>query len=46
MKVCASKNMLFITTESKILHFALSKSADKNLKHETDLIIKHNEFLV
>ena len=36
---------LVITTEPKAIHFHLSKNVDNNLKHETDLIIKHNDLL-
>ena len=33
-------------TKAFHLHFNLPKDVDKNLKHETDFIIKHNESLV
>ena len=40
-------NKFIIITEHKILHFHfdLLKDGDKNLKHETDYIIKQNGFL-
>ena len=38
-------NKLVITTESKTVHFDLSKIVGNNLKHEIDFIIKCNERL-
>ena len=38
-------NMLVIITEPKIIRFDLLKDVSKNLKHEIDSIIKHNEYL-
>ena len=38
-------NKLVITTESKTVHFDLSKIVGNNLKHEIDFIIKRNERL-
>ena len=36
---------LVITTLPKTIHFDLSKDIAKNVKHETDSTIEHNEFL-
>ena len=36
---------LVIITESNTIHFDLHKNVHKNLYHEIDSIIKHNEFL-
>ena len=34
-----------IVTEPKTNHFDLTKDVNNSLKHESDFIIKHNEFL-
>ena len=38
-------NELIITAEPKTFHFDLPSNLGINLKHETDIIIKHNELL-
>ena len=42
------KNSKLVKTENKPshLHFDLPKDVDKNLKHEINFIIKHNQYLV
>ena len=45
MGVIINDNKLVIITEPKTIHFSFSKKIDNFLKHEINLIIKHNEFL-
>ena len=45
MRVHIEDNKLVIIAEPKTFHFDLPKDVDKNLEHEIDFIIKHNEFL-
>ena len=45
MEVHIKDNKHVIITETKTCHFHLPKNVYKNLKHEIDSIIKHNEFL-
>ena len=45
MGVIIKENKLNITTESKIIYFGLPKIFGDNLKHETDFVIKDNDFL-
>ena len=39
------KGSKLLITEPKIIYFDLPKDVGNNLKHETDFIIKCNEFL-
>ena len=45
MGVVIKDNKLVIVTEIQHLYSDLPKDIGNNLKHETDCIIKHNEFL-
>ena len=45
MRVIIKNNQVLIITEPKTIYFDLPKSVGNNLKHETDFIIKHYEFL-
>ena len=45
MGVIIKENKLNITTESKIIYCGLPKTFGDNLKHETDFVIKDNDFL-
>ena len=45
MGVIINDNKLVTITEPKTIHFDLPKKIDSSLKHETDFLIKHNEFL-
>ena len=46
MGVYIDDNKLVITTEPKNICLVLPKGVGKNLKHEADSIIKHNDFFV
>ena len=45
MAAIIKDNKFVITTEPKTIYLDLSKDVNKNLKHETEYIIRHNEFL-
>ena len=45
MDVIIEDNKPVIITELNTIRFDLPKDVNKNLKHEIDFIIKHNEFL-
>ena len=45
MGVHIEDQKLAITTEPETFHFVFSKDVDKNLRHKTDSIIEHNDFL-
>ena len=45
MEVHIGDNKTVITTEPKTFHFDLPEDAGKNLKHEIDSVIRHNELL-
>ena len=45
MRVFIGGNRLIVTTGHNIFSFDLSEDVDKNLKYETDSIIKYNELL-
>ena len=45
MGVIINDNKLVTITEPKTIHFDLPKKIDSSLKHETDFLVKHNEFL-
>ena len=38
-------NKIVIITKPTIIHFDIPKDVDKNIKDNTDFIVKHNEFL-
>lgn len=43
--VIINENKLLLIAESKAIRFDLPKDVGKNLRHEIDFILKHNEFL-
>ena len=45
MGVHIGNSKLVVTTEPNTFHFDLLKHVDINLKHEIDIIIKHNDLL-
>ena len=45
MAVYIEDNKLVITTGPKTIHFDLAEVVSKNLKHEIDSTIKHNDVL-
>ena len=45
MGVFIEGNKVAIITQPKTIPFGLPKNVDNSLRHEINLIIKHNEFL-
>ena len=45
MGVHIDKRKFLMTTKPKTFHFDLPKDDNKNLKHETNFIIKYNDIL-
>ena len=46
MGVVINNKKFVIITETKTIHFDLPKDVNKNLKHENDFTIKHNELSI